>query len=95
MFSTLFIVLGDFTISMNETKTYDQYGFVLSDNKLFRHHHYEDLVKYLHFYGSTYPDITRLHSVGKSVDGRDLMVLVNSSTPNKHMPDRTIPRSVR
>lgn len=38
----------------------------------------------MEFYKQTYPDITAMHSIGKSVNGRELMVFIISSTPEKH-----------
>ena len=37
--------------------------------------HYEDLKNLLHELASRYPDLARVHSIGKSVEGRDLLVL--------------------
>lgn len=34
---------------------------------------------------SKYPNLTALYSIGKSVQGRDLWVLVVSSSPYEHM----------
>nr|CAH7712255.1 unnamed protein product [Callosobruchus chinensis] len=68
-----------------DSETYDQYGFVMSDNSIFKHHNYTALTKYLQFYHTMYPNITKLHSIGKSVQGRDLWVFVISNTPNEHV----------
>nr|CAI5845723.1 unnamed protein product [Callosobruchus analis] len=42
-------------------------------------------MKYLQFYHTMYPNITKLHSIGKSVQGRDLWIFVISNTPNEHI----------
>lgn len=76
----------DFASALNVSEASDKYGFVIKDDKLFRHHHYEDLIRFLQFYNNTYPSITRMHSIGQTVNGRELMVLTISSTPEKHMP---------
>ncbi|CAH1132734.1 unnamed protein product [Ceutorhynchus assimilis] len=70
------------------TPTYDKYGFMVHDSKLFKHHHYNEMVKYLKFFNKTYPNITHLYSIGKSVEGRDLYVFVLSNTPKKHEPGK-------
>lgn len=67
---------------------YDEYGFMIHDSTLFKHHHYDELVQFLLFYNRTYPNITHLYSIGKSVQGRDLYVFVLSNTPLKHVPGK-------
>jgi carboxypeptidase D len=53
---------------------------------LFEHHHYDKMVQFLKDFNASYPNITYLHSIGKSVQGRDLYVMVLGSTPHKHVP---------
>ena len=48
------------------------------------YHDYEDLRTQMAFYAHKYPDITRLYSIGKSVNGRDLWVLEISDNPGSH-----------
>ncbi|KAJ8958532.1 hypothetical protein NQ318_002327 [Aromia moschata] len=80
---------GAFQIPQNNTgQTYDKYGFVISDDSIFRHHHYTDMVKFMTYYHEMYPTITRMHSIGKAVSGRDLHVFILSSTPNEHVPGK-------
>ncbi|XP_066251733.1 carboxypeptidase D-like isoform X1 [Euwallacea similis] len=67
---------------------YNEYGFMINDPELFKHHHYDDLVKYLQLFHNTYPNITHLYSIGKSVQGRDLHVFVLSNTPKRHKPGK-------
>ncbi|KAH1018084.1 hypothetical protein HUJ05_005906 [Dendroctonus ponderosae] len=74
-------------ISANSS-AYDQYGFMVPDQKLFQHHHYDALVRFLQFHNRTYPNITHLYSIGKSVQGRELYVFVLSSTPGQHVPGK-------
>lgn len=50
----------------------------------FQYHNYEDLRAFMHFYARTYPNITRIYSIGKSVEGRDLWVLEISDNPGVH-----------
>ena len=47
------------------------------------HHHLsqEEVTNTLHRFTEQYPDITRLYSVGKSVQGRDLWVIEISDQP--------------
>ena len=52
----------------------------------FKQHHYTDLVAKLKFFSEKYPNLTRLYSIGRSVDGRDLYVLEISDQPGKHEP---------
>lgn len=52
----------------------------------FVHHNYVSLVSKLNLINVNYPNITRLYSVGKSVQGRDLYVLEVSTSPGLHEP---------
>lgn len=52
----------------------------------FRHHHYNDMVAWLKGYALKYPKITQLYSIGKSVEKRDLWVLIISDNPTVHEP---------
>ncbi|KFD50835.1 hypothetical protein M514_08273 [Trichuris suis] len=54
----------------------------------FRHHHYPDLVRWMSFYASTYSRIAHLYSIGKSVEGRELLVLAISTNPWRHEPGK-------
>ena len=49
-----------------------------------KYHNYEDTTKLLHEFASKYPDITRLYSIGESVQGRKLWVMEISNKPGKH-----------
>lgn len=48
------------------------------------------MVEFLKDLNYMYPNITHLHSIGKSVQGRDLFVLIISDTPQKHIPGEFI-----
>ncbi|XP_073411601.1 carboxypeptidase M isoform X3 [Dendrobates tinctorius] len=50
----------------------------------FSYHHFGQLETVLKDFNSKYPTITYLHSIGKSVEGRDLWVLVVGKYPKKH-----------
>ncbi|XP_075024719.1 carboxypeptidase D [Calonectris borealis] len=50
----------------------------------FRHHHFSDMEIFLRRYASEYPNITRLYSVGKSVELRELYVMEISDNPGIH-----------
>ncbi|KAF2900813.1 hypothetical protein ILUMI_05352 [Ignelater luminosus] len=72
---------------LNTTKPkLDKYGFMIPPQ--FKHHHYLELEKFLKYYNESYPNITDLKSIGKSVQGRNLYVLVLGNTPLKHMPGK-------
>uniref|UniRef100_A0A8C7YHB7 Carboxypeptidase D, a n=1 Tax=Oryzias sinensis TaxID=183150 RepID=A0A8C7YHB7_9TELE len=50
----------------------------------FRHHNYADMDLFLRKYSSKFPSITHLHSIGRSVENRELYVMVISDNPNVH-----------
>ncbi|KAL0973138.1 hypothetical protein UPYG_G00199470 [Umbra pygmaea] len=52
----------------------------------FHHHHYNDMELFLRKYSQTFPSITQLYSVGRSVENRELYVMVISDNPNVHEP---------
>jgi carboxypeptidase D len=52
----------------------------------FSYHHYDDMKTFLAFYAHTYPNLTRLYSIGKSVNGKDLWVMEISDNPGVHEP---------
>lgn len=52
----------------------------------FKYHHYEDLKSFMAFYAHKYPNITRLYSIGKSLQDRDLWVMEISDNPGTHEP---------
>uniref|UniRef100_A0A6P7FUX0 Carboxypeptidase D n=1 Tax=Diabrotica virgifera virgifera TaxID=50390 RepID=A0A6P7FUX0_DIAVI len=65
--------------------TSDKYGFMIPDDKIFKHHHYDEMIKFMESYNNTYSSFTRMHSIGKTVQGRDLMVFVIGNTPDHHV----------
>ena len=52
----------------------------------FAYHHYPDLVRYLAFYAHKYKDITRIYTIGQSVEGRNLTAIEISNNPGVHEP---------
>ena len=51
-----------------------------------KYHHYDALTKILQDYSTRYPAITRLHSVGQSVQGRELWVIQITDNPDDLEP---------
>ncbi|XP_004519199.1 carboxypeptidase D isoform X2 [Ceratitis capitata] len=52
----------------------------------FEHHNFTEMEKYLRNIAESYPSITRLYSIGKSVQHRDLWVMEIFVTPGQHVP---------
>lgn len=50
----------------------------------YRHHHYNDIVAWMKRYNLKFPQLTKLYSIGKSVENRDLWVLIISDNPKIH-----------
>lgn len=50
----------------------------------FHHHSYADMELFLRKYSIKFPSITHLHSIGHSVEGRELYVMVISNKPTVH-----------
>ncbi|XP_022814243.1 carboxypeptidase M isoform X1 [Spodoptera litura] len=51
----------------------------------FRYHDHDQMTRYLRSVSARYPALTALYSIGKSVQGRDLWVMVVSASPYEHM----------
>jgi hypothetical protein len=62
--------------------------------KEFKHHHYDDLEKFMRNISQRFPDITRLYSVGKSVQGRELWTIEITDNPGIHEPGEYLPTQV-
>lgn len=56
----------------------------------FVHHNYDSLVSTLNLINVNYPNITRLYSVGESVNGKHLYVLEVSTNPGRHEPGKLV-----
>ncbi|CAG5047116.1 unnamed protein product [Parnassius apollo] len=54
----------------------------------FMHHNYVKMESYLKHLHEAYPDITRLSSIGKSVEERELYVLEITRDPGRHIPGK-------
>ncbi|KAM8905520.1 carboxypeptidase D [Spinachia spinachia] len=50
----------------------------------FRHHGYSDMELFLRKYSSEFPSIAHLYSIGRSVENRELFVMVISGNPTVH-----------
>jgi carboxypeptidase D len=61
----------------------DEYGFIFKTE--FKHHNFESMESFLKELHETYPKLTNLYSIGKSVENRDLWVLEISKNPGKHV----------
>lgn len=59
---------------------------ILLEPQEFIYHNYESLTNFLQEYTNKYKDVSRLYSVGKSVEGRDLWVIEISDRPGHHQP---------
>ena len=51
-----------------------------------KHHNYDEMVKLMNEFKTKYPKLTHMYSVGKSVQGRELWVMVVSDNPERHEP---------
>ncbi|XP_063843810.1 LOW QUALITY PROTEIN: carboxypeptidase D-like [Scylla paramamosain] len=74
----------------NYLKQYDPQYFdeslISPSNTLtFEYHNYTSMTDFLRAMSATYPNLTALYSIGKSVQGRDLWVMVVSSSPYQHI----------
>lgn len=61
----------------------DEYGFIFKTD--FKHHNFSSMESFLKELHETYPKITNLYSIGKSVENRDLWVFEISKNPGKHV----------
>lgn len=71
------------TVETLKTPEFDEYGFMTKTK--FQHHNYAEMETFLKDINETYPNITHLKSIGKSVEGKELYVITVSSTPFNHV----------
>ncbi|XP_063989160.1 carboxypeptidase D isoform X2 [Diachasmimorpha longicaudata] len=64
------------------TKPRDKYGFY--EEVKFKHHNYTEMKAFLMHLNGNYPSITRLYSIGRSVQNRELYVLEITKDPGQH-----------
>lgn len=67
-------------------KPVDKYGFYHAVE--FKHHNYVTMERYLRELVASYPNITRLYSIGTSVQGRELYVVEVTRDPGQHSPEK-------
>lgn len=80
-----FVVSKNYKIVQNTTGSItDQYGFLIKPE--FKHHNYVQMEKVLNNLNKNYRTITRLYSIGKSVQGRELYVMEVTENPGVHIP---------
>lgn len=60
--------------------------FNLHDAPRFNHHNFSETERVLRRLAAKYPNITRLHSIGKTVQYRNIWVMEISDNPGKHEP---------
>jgi carboxypeptidase T len=73
-----FSVMGDFDISVARGGHQDGFDFPPADSKF---HNYNELTSKLKFIASSHADITRLSSIGKTLEGRDIWALHVNTNP--------------
>ena len=62
------------------------YNFSIQQGLQFQHHNHDELQQAMSSIVLSYPHITRLYSIGQSVQGRELFVLEISDNPGVHEP---------
>ena len=67
-----------------ETSQVEEMFKVTTEPNDIRHHNYDNMVAFLKKISSTYPSITKLYTIGKSVEGRELWVMEISDNPGVH-----------
>lgn len=75
---------GNGTVGSNSTV--DKIVSDLLDIDKMKHHNYEETTWFMKYFAKEYPDITRLYSIGYSVQNRKLLVMEITNNPGKHEP---------
>ena len=76
---------------LNTLRNYDtraEATLTLKDATMFTYETHEEMTAFLRRYADDYPAITRMYSVGRSVQGREMWVLEISDNPSEHEPGR-------
>ena len=60
----------------------------LPEKEVARHHNYLNMTIFLEQLAQEFPELCTLNSIGKSVEGRELWVLVISKNPKHHVPGK-------
>ena len=83
LFTNLLFIMSDTEMIR---KCFISIGFVffVSGNIDFKYYSHDELVKILQGFVQQYPSISRSYSIGKSVEGRDLLVVEISDNPGAH-----------
>lgn len=76
---------GEGTVD-EEVRPVDKYGFYHTVE--FKHHNYVMMERYLKELTASYPNITRLYSIGFSVQGRELYVMEVTTNPGVHSSEK-------
>nr|AMO02545.1 carboxypeptidase D [Tityus serrulatus] len=76
---------SEFTTAINQNNTAMIDEDFINAPK-FQYHNYSELIVFLNDISKNYPHITRLYSIGFSVEGRELFVLEITDNPGMHEP---------
>ncbi|RZF33520.1 hypothetical protein LSTR_LSTR016503, partial [Laodelphax striatellus] len=71
-------------VDKSKKSMFDEYGFIVPQE--FKYHNHQELEEKLKKLVEEYPQITHLYTIGKSVQGRELYVLIISDNPTRHEP---------
>ena len=69
-----------------DSKSKRDHAASVVQNDGLKHHNYVQLTHFLHDWQRKYPSITKLYSVGQSIEKRELWVMEISDNPGKHEP---------
>lgn len=73
-----------FTSILTTSKSFTQVVNDWEKPRIFKNHNYNDMTTFLQTVAKLYPNITRLYSVGKSVQNRELWVIEITDNPGVH-----------